>query len=109
MWGLFGNLTATIHYYRGDQLLFTVDAVVPSVFTMTAIKPGAFAVEINTRGQAKFDDDFINILVKDAIPTCWLVRKVVEQETTYAGAVQRLKSQRIAGPVYFVVSGTKPN
>jgi acid ceramidase/N-acylethanolamine-hydrolysing acid amidase len=49
MWSLLANLTATIHYYRGDKFLFTVDAVIPSVFTLTALKPGAFSVEVNTR------------------------------------------------------------
>jgi hypothetical protein len=76
MWELLAALTATVQYYRGDQLLFTVDTIVGSVFTLTAIKPGAFAVEVNTRTEGKFDDDFINVLIKNAMPTCWLLRKV---------------------------------
>ena len=34
---------------------------------------------------------------------------MVEEESTYEGAVQRLKNDRIGGPVYFIVSGTKGN
>jgi len=109
MWELLAALTANIQYYRKGQLLFSVDSIVGSVFTLTANKPGAFSVEVNTRTEAKFDDDFINVLVKNAIPTCWLLRKVVEEEATYATALQRLKTERIGGPVYFVVSGLKGN
>ena len=45
--------------------------------------------------------------MENAIPTCWLLKKVVDQEATFDNAVRRLKTQRIGGPVYFVVSGTK--
>ena len=109
MWELLANLAARIEYYKGGKLLYSVDSIVGSVFTLTAHKPGAFSVEVNTRTEGKFDDDFINVLMKNAIPTCWLLKKVVEEESTYQGAIQRLKSERIGGPVYFVVSGTKGN
>lgn len=102
-------MIANVQYYKGDKLLYTVDTIVGSVFTLTANKPGAFSVEVNTRTQAHFTDDFVNVLIKNAIPTCWLLKKVVEEESTYEGAVQRLKNDRIGGPVYFIVSGTKGN
>jgi N-acylethanolamine-hydrolysing acid amidase len=108
-WELLANMTANIQYYRGGQLLYSVDTIVGSVFTLTANKPGAFSVEVNTRTEAHFQDDFINLLAKNAIPTCWLLRQVVDKETSYASAVQRLKTERIGGPVYFVVSGLKGN
>lgn len=49
------------------------------------------------------------MLVKNDIPTCWLVKKIADEETTYAGALQRLKTEKIGAPVYFVLSGTKGN
>lgn len=91
-WELLANMTANIQYYRGGQLVYSVDTIVGSVFTLTANKPGAFSVEVNTRAEAHFQDDFINLLAKNAIPTCWLLRQVVDQETNYASAVQRLKT-----------------
>ncbi len=109
MWELLANMVANVQYYRGDQLLYSVDTIVGGVFTLTANKPGAFSVEVNTRTEAKFDDDFISLLMKNAIPTCWLLKKVVDEESTFQSAVQRLKTERIGGPVYFVVSGTKGN
>ena len=78
MWGILADLAARMEYYKGGKLLFTVDQIVPSVFTLTAHKTGAFSAAINTRYEAHFDDDFISVLIKNAIPTCWLLRKVVE-------------------------------
>lgn len=109
MWELLANMTANIQYYRGDQLIYTVDTLVGSVFTLTANKPGSFSVEVNTRTESRFEDDFINLLMKNTIPTCWLLKKVVDEESSFQGAVKRLKEERIGGPVYFVVSGIKGN
>jgi hypothetical protein len=49
MWELLANMVVNIQYYRGGQLLYTADTIVGSVFTLTAIRPGSFAVEVNTR------------------------------------------------------------
>jgi hypothetical protein len=50
----------------------------------------------------------ISVLVDDAIPTCWLLRKVLEEEPPYNAAIKRLKGTRIGGPVYYIVSGINP-
>jgi len=50
MWLLLSNLVANIQYYKAGKLLFSVDTIVGSVFTLTANKPGGFSVEVNTRG-----------------------------------------------------------
>ena len=44
MWELISNLVANVQYYKSDKLLYSVDTVVGSVFTLTANKPGAFSV-----------------------------------------------------------------
>jgi N-acylethanolamine-hydrolysing acid amidase len=49
MWELLANLAARIEYYRGGKFLYSVDSIVGSVFTLTAHKPGAFSIEVNTR------------------------------------------------------------
>lgn len=58
--------------------MYSSDSIVGSVFTLTAHKPGAFSIEVNTRHEAKFEDDFISVLVKNDIPTCWLVKKIAD-------------------------------
>lgn len=85
--------------------MFHSDLIVGSVFALTGSKPGAFAVNVDTRYAKNFDNDLISILVDNAIPTCWLLRKVLEEEQSYTSAVKRLKGTRIGGPVYYIVSG----
>lgn len=109
MWEILSKLLTTVEYYRGDQRLFSSDIVVGSVFALTGIKHGAFAVNCDTRYAKHFSDDLISILKNNAIPTLWLLQKVLAEETNYTAAVKRLKTERIGGPVYFIISGVGPN
>lgn len=44
MWELLGNLGARIEYHRDGKFLYSSDAYLPAVFTLTAHKPGAFSI-----------------------------------------------------------------
>lgn len=105
MWHLLSNLLVHVEYWKGGKKIFNSDLVVGSVFALTGSKPGAFSVNVDTRGAKNFDSDLISVLIDNAIPTCWLMRKVLEDETTYDAAIKRLKSTRIGGPVYYIISG----
>jgi hypothetical protein len=48
-------------------------------------------------------------LKDNAIPALWLVRKVLLEETTYAGATERLRNTEISCTIYYIVSGVKGN
>lgn len=89
--------------------MFSVDTVVGSVFALTGIRHGAFAINVDTRKAKHFYNDLISVMVDNAIPTVWLLRRTLEQQTTYEQATKRLKETRIGGPVYYVVSGVGPN
>lgn len=109
MWELLSKLLTNVEYYRGDQRIFSSDIVVGSVFALTGIRQGSFAVNCDTRYAKHFVDDLISVLKDNAIPTLWLLRKVLAEETNYASAVKRLKTERVGGPVYFIVSGVGAN
>jgi hypothetical protein len=109
MWELLAKLLTNIEYYKGGKLLYSVDTVVGSAFALTGIRHGAFAINVDTRKAKDFSQDLISILKDNAIPTVWLLRKTLEEQTTYAAAVQRLKTERIGGPVYYVISGVGAN
>src|SRR5579864_8441818 len=109
MWELLSKLSATVEYHKDGKLIYTVDTVVGSVFSLTGIRHGAFAANVDTRKAKHFEQDLISVLVDNAVPTPWLVRKVLEEETTFKAATERLKSTRIGGPVYYIVSGLGPN
>jgi acid ceramidase/N-acylethanolamine-hydrolysing acid amidase len=92
MWELLSKLLTNVEYYRGEKRIYSSDIVVGSVFALTGIRHGDFAVNCDTRYAKHFADDLISVLKDNAIPTLWLLRKVLEQETNYASAVKRLKS-----------------
>lgn len=71
-------MIANVHYYKGDKLIYTVDTVVGSAFALTGIRHGAFAANVDTRKAKDFSQDLISVLVKNAYPTVWLLRKVLQ-------------------------------
>ena len=79
MWEILAKLIANVEYYRGDQLVYSVDTVVGSVFALTGIRHGAFAINCDTRKAKHFSDDLISVLVKNAQPTLWLLKKVLAE------------------------------
>ena len=91
LWEILAKLVANVEYYRGDKLIYSVDTVVGSVFALTGIRYGAFAINCDTRKAKDFSDDLISVLVKNSIPTLWLLRKVLAEETTYDAATKRLR------------------
>lgn len=109
MWELLAKLLVNVEYYKGGKRLFAVDTVVGSVFALTGVRFGGFSINVDTRGAKSFSEDLISVIKNNAIPTCWLLRKVLEEESTYEGALKRLKGERIAAPVYYIVAGVAPN
>jgi len=84
---LLSSLVVTVDYYQGHKKMFTIDHVVGSVFAVTGIRYGAFAVNVDTRYTHSPISEVINILVDDAMPDVWLLRRVLEDETNYADAL----------------------
>lgn len=78
MWDILAKLIVNVEYYQGTERLFSVDTVVGSVFALTGIQHGSFALNVDTRKAKHFYNDLISVLIDDAIPTVWLVRKVLE-------------------------------
>jgi len=111
MWGLLARLVVDIDYYQGKKLVYTANTIIGSVFVLTGIRYGAFAVNVDTRYGKNADivKDLISIILDDAIPDVWLVRKVLEEEVNYENALERLKSTQVGAPVYYILSGLKPN
>jgi len=55
------------------------------------------------------DLPMMNLLFKNAMPSDFLLRAVLEEEDTFEGAVSRLKAENITAPCYYIVSGIKDN
>ena len=109
MWNLISNLVTNVEYYKNGERVFSVDTVVGSVFALTGIRHGAFAINVDTRKADHFYEDLISLMEDNAYPTVWLLRRTLEDQTTYSDAIKRLKAEKIGGPVYYVVSGVSGN
>lgn len=105
MWEILSKLVANVEYYKGGKKIFSVDTVVGSVFALTGIRHGAFSINVDTRKAKNFYDDLISVMIDDAMPTCWLLRKTLELQTSYSSALKKIKTVRIGGPVYYIISG----
>lgn len=91
MWHLLSPLVVNVEYYQGNKKVYSVDTVVGSVFALTGIRHGAFAINVDTRKAKHFYNDLISVLLDDGMPTVWLVRRALAEETTFDNAVKRLK------------------
>lgn len=107
MWHLLSNLVTNVEYWKGNQRIFSVDTVVGSVFALTGIRHGAFAINVDTRKAEHFYNDLISIMLDNGMPTVWLLRRALAEETTYDKAQKRLKYEKIGGPVYYILSGVE--
>ena len=74
MWEMLSNLAAKIEYMHGDDLVFTADYYIGSVFVHTGIRHGAFTIEANSRSAVDSSKIIESIFKKNYIPTTWLVR-----------------------------------
>jgi len=54
MWSVLSNLLVHVEFYRGGKKVFNSDIIVGSVFALTGSKPGAFAVNVDTRYAKSF-------------------------------------------------------
>ena len=78
MWDLLSKLLVNVEYYQGEKRVFSVDTIVGSVFALTGVRHGAFAVNVDTRSAQHFYNDLISVMVDDGMPTCWLLMKVLK-------------------------------
>lgn len=98
-------MQVNVEYYKNGLKLFSIDSIAGMVFALTGTRHGAYAITEDTRFARHFYDDLISVMIDNAVPSAWLVRKVLEEEADYASAVSRLKKEEIGGPIYYIVSG----
>lgn len=105
----FGSMVSKVEYYKGGEKLFTEDTVAGSVFSITGIRHGAFAISLNARNPRGYSGTLLAVLMENNIPALWLVRKTFIEETNFADANKRLRETKISCPIYIIISGLKDN
>lgn len=96
-------------------MIFQSDQLIGSIFVLTGMKLGSegkFAITVDTRqwrGIKGVVEMFYAIIVKGNIPAAYLVRKVLEEENSWAAAAKRLNTTKTDTTIYYIVSGEKDN
>ena len=79
------------------------------MFALTGSKPYKFALTEDTRylkaGEGSFKDVLNNLIVKNYQPCAWLLRRVLLEEETWQGAYNRLTTENVSAPIYYILSG----
>ena len=109
MYELLGGMVSKVEYYKGDVKLFTEDTIAGSVFSVTGIRHGDFAVSVNARHPKGFTGTLVSVLIENNIPTLWLLRKTFLECENYEQATKKLRETKISCPIYFIISGVKDN
>jgi len=103
------NLSAKVSVYRGSQYLYDADFVLGVLTIHAGIKPGKFAISINEREKGSIFENLREYLYEDSIGAPYLVRKILENATTFDEAVQMASTVRIIAPAYYTISGVQPH
>ena len=70
------------------------------------MKPGKFAITVDSRKKRSIIDVFKSFIIDGNIPSTFLVRKVFEEENSWESAARRLNNTVVSAPVYYIISGT---
>ena len=62
MWELLSKLLVNLDYYKDGKYLFTNYAIAGSVFALTGVRPGAFSINVDTRGAKSLSEDLVSLI-----------------------------------------------
>lgn len=79
MMRLISGLLINVEYYDGHRRVFSIDTVLGTVFALTGMRDGAFAVNCDTRYTNNNIDILKSVFIYDAIPDVWLLRRVLAE------------------------------
>lgn len=103
-------LLSTIHFQRGGKTLYTSIHYLGYVGLLTAVKPGAFSITVDTRFDNTYDE-FLWQWVEDTTDTAhflsFTTRDTMDQEADFAAATKRLSTTTMVGPSYVIIGGVK--
>eukprot|EP01017_Pseudomicrothorax_dubius_P026695 TRINITY_DN3000_c0_g3_i1.p1 TRINITY_DN3000_c0_g3~~TRINITY_DN3000_c0_g3_i1.p1 ORF type:complete len:349 (-),score=51.42 TRINITY_DN3000_c0_g3_i1:90-1136(-) len=104
---IIANLTAHVDFYKNGEYLFRAEVIVGSVGILTGYKPGAFGISINERHRGSFTSIVQYILRGKNWPVGYWLRHVLTNADSYDEALEMLSEQKLAAPVYYILSGVK--
>jgi hypothetical protein len=104
-----GPLFVDANFTRNGTLVHQATFLVGYVGHTTGMRRGKFAISVNQRKtlNGSINDNIFEMFHRGAMPMSWLVRRTLENATSWTEAVDLLSNKTLAAPVYFIVSGTR--
>jgi len=104
-------LLININFQMQEKTVFMTTQYAGYVGVLTAIRPGAFSLSVDSRFNADLDAYLVDWLVNKKDTAAWLTfttRTVMETYEDYSSAVASLSSTVFIGPSYVIVGGMNP-
>ncbi|GMI19501.1 hypothetical protein TeGR_g13407 [Tetraparma gracilis] len=108
---IMGNLVYDARFTRGGEEVFRSQMIAGYAMVITGAKFGddGFAIERNTRytDHKGGNREMIENVLGGRELNGWVLRKTLEEETTYESAVERIATSNYASTEYAIVSGVR--
>ncbi|CAJ0579137.1 unnamed protein product, partial [Mesorhabditis spiculigera] len=106
MGDLLKNITVLIDFKRNGKTAFTGVTFVLYNGLLTGQRPGAFSISLNARYSGAYIDNILmEIYTRFRNPVSFVMREVLEEEQSYAWALDRLVRTPLICPAYITVAG----
>jgi len=95
-----------VDYQSKNKTVYKGTTIAGFVGIMNGVRPGGFAVSMNARDKGgKILPNFFELLALGAKTPSQTLRQTLATEQSYEAAVSKLKEDRLADDVYYIVSG----
>ena len=109
------KLTIEVDFVRGGALVHRGTTWAGYVGVLTGLRANGFSVSVNYRRTKAGGEDMVAGVLQNLKrglaghwPVSFLVREVMETETTFQRAVEALRMSELMAPVYHTIAGTRP-
>ncbi|XP_013419592.1 N-acylethanolamine-hydrolyzing acid amidase [Lingula anatina] len=100
------NITAIVHFQKGGKTVYSAVTYVGFAGIVTGQRPYGFTISIDERDQgAWWMNALVALLDRQAWPVGFLIRKTLEEETTFEGALDRIVTTDTIAEGYFIIGG----
>jgi len=95
-----------VDYWSKNKTVYKGTTIAGFVGILNGVRPGGFAVSMNARDKGgKILPNFFELLALGAKTPSQTLRQTLATEQSYEAAVSKLKEDRLADDVYYIVSG----
>ena len=107
-------LTIEVDFVQGGALVYSTTTWAGYVGVLTGVRAGGFSVSVNYRRTLYGEENGVLAVLKNLKrgalghwPVSFLVREVMETESSFVGAVAALQQSELMAPVYLTLAGTQ--